>query len=274
MDNKRYDPKIENLRKVTGTLPSEQPTKRTVMTEIEDSCEVTLEDSNRNPYKTMFVTATSTWGNNEFEQKWPITSPEGKLEVIKAVLTNNTLPQAREMVHFVFRVKGVPRWLFDIHTRVPFASFMSIGCRDNNKLDADILLHYDQFDENNEEVFKDLKDLYEMVIEGDRGSWQSARTFLPQSYSHSYHFGQNLLSMYNMKYPVKNQDEFYHMSWLYYRVVEAITDRYPLIGLYLSHLTVSSEDLMNPAKKSRLAEIADTRLEDLDEKDLNLLLSE
>ena len=87
----------------------------------------------------MFVTSTSTWGDNEFERKWPITSPEGKLEVVKAVLTHNTLPQAREMVQFIFRVRGVPRWLFDYHTQTPFTSFMSIGCRDNNKSDVDIV---------------------------------------------------------------------------------------------------------------------------------------
>ena len=130
---------VDNLRKVMGTIPEEQPELKTDFKVMKDEVEVTLEDHMSNPYKSMFVTSTSTWGDNNFERKWPITSPEGKLEVVKAVLTHNTLPQAREMVQFIFRVRGVPRWLFDYHTQVPFTSFMSIGCRDNNKSDVDIV---------------------------------------------------------------------------------------------------------------------------------------
>lgn len=231
---------VENLRKVAGTLPSEAPTKRTDIKELIDSIEIELIDHNNNPYKAMFCTSTATWGNNEFKNKWNDTTPQGKFEVIKAVLTHNTLPQAREVVNFIFRVKGVPRWLFDYHTQVKFMTIMSIGCRDNNKLDSDVVLT----DKTETNIFSDLKDLYEKALTQDGASWQSARSFLPQSYSHSYYFAQNLLAISNSLSSFK---EFYIeeesqnkikkeiLDLLYYRIiVNAISEKFPLFGEYLS----------------------------------------
>jgi len=244
---------IQNLRLAMGTEPSTSPKKRTRVLPLFGSAEITLEDHSNNPYKAMFLAATSTWGDNEFKQKWPITSLEGKLEVIKAVLTNNTLPQAKEPVMFFFRVKGVPRWLFDYHTTVKFTTFMSIGCRDNNKLDADIVS--EQLDINIEyfDVFKMLKDLYEDTLNLGNGSWQSARAFLPQSYSHSYHFSQNLLSIVSMysfhanktldlsnpKLPIKLQ----YLGLLYIAIINEIREKFPLIALYLETIFNDNDEI-------------------------------
>jgi hypothetical protein len=236
---------VENLRKVMGTLPSERPTKKTNILKPDASIEVTLEDYSNNPYKAMFVTSTSTWGTNEFEQKWKATSLEGKLEVIKAVLTHNTLPQAKEMVQFVFRVKGVPRWLFDYHTQaVQFIAFMSIGCRDNNKIDSDVVIDYLSLDKL--DVFSDLKDLYELALTDNQGSWQTARAFLPQSYSHSYHFGQNLLSIVGTKgfHASKKFGDNYkdiELGLLYRKVQAAVNQKFPLLGYYLEILFNDNE---------------------------------
>lgn len=261
---------IEDLRRATGTLPSERPMKNTNILELPMSLKVTLEDHSANPYKAMFVTSTSTWGDNDFKQKWPITSPEGKLEVIKAVLTHNTLPQAKEMVQFVFRVKGVPRWLFDYHTtNVKFISFMSIGCRDNNKIDSDVVT-LDKLSQKEMEVFRELKDLYEIALGSDQASWQSARTFLPQSYSHSYHFGQNLLSLVSTKgfHASKFfEDDFKDsaMKYLYHKIVEEVKDHFPLIGLYLNMI-------FDPGvKQTVMKTLHELKLEDLDIKDIELL---
>lgn len=224
---------IENLRTIAGTLPSEKPEKRNDFLNLSDSIEIELVDHNENPYKAMFLTSTATWGNNEYKNKWENTSPAGKLEVVKAVLTNNTLPQAREMVNFIFRVRGVPRWLFDRHTQVPFTSFMSIGCRDNNKLDSDFIFQdKKEIIEDEKIVLNELKDLYEYVIEKGAGSWQSARTFLPQCYQHSYYFGQNLLSMSSMKFDVDNE-ESKMLRLLYLKIREEIKKKFTLISDYL-----------------------------------------
>lgn len=258
---------VENLREVMGTLPSERPEKKTSIVKFENSIEVTLEDFSNNPYKAMFVTSTSTWGTNDFKPKWPITTPEGKLEVIKAVLTHNTLPQAKEMVQFVFRVKGVPRWLFDYHTQASkFISFMSIGCRDNNKIDSDVVK--EKF-ENDYEIFKGLKDLYEMALTDDQGSWQTARAFLPQSYSHSYHFGQNLLSVISTKgfHASKGFDENDYkdafLSKVYRKIQLAIMDKFPLLGHYMDIMWTDNEIVFN--------EIRNLTVEKLAKKDLELL---
>lgn len=263
---------VDNLRKVMGTLPEEQPQLKTDFKQLHKECEVTLEDHMCNPYKSMFVTSTSTWGNNEFKQKWPQTSPEGKLEVVKAVLTHNTLPQAREMVQFIFRVRGVPRWLFDYHTQVPFTSFMSIGCRDNNKSDVDIVTQR-PLQEDEQKVFSRLKGLYAKALDTDQASWQSARSFLPQSYQHSYHFGQNLLSIvsmrgFNASGTFGEGQKEYALWRLYVEVVHAVGSKFDLIGRYLNMV------IDHKRRDEILEEISNFKFEDLSKKDKELFYAE
>jgi len=250
---------IESLRISAGTLPSEKPQKRNDFFNLHDSIEVELVDHNENPYKAMFLTSTATWGNNDYKNKWETTSKEGKLEVVKAVLTNNTLPQAREMVNFIFRVRGVPRWLFDRHTQIPFTSFMSIGCRDNNKLDSDFIFQENKdVTENEKQVLNELKDLYEYVIEKGNGSWQSARTFLPQCYQHSYYFGQNLLSISSVKFA--NDAEGEMMYNLYTVINNAIWHKFPLISDYIL-------SIFDNSKKEMFEFITNLTYDKLEEKD-------
>lgn len=269
---------VDNIRKVMGTLPSETPEKKAEIVLFSENVEVTLEDYSNNPYKSMFVTSTSTWGTEEFVQKWPITTLEGKLEVIKAVLTHNTLPQAKEMVQFVFRVKGVPRWLFDYHTQIPFTTFMSIGCRDNNKLDSKnvigVFLHKEDLTQKYvKNVVAKLKDLYdENLNKENQGSWQSARSFLLQSYSHSYHFGQNLLSIVGTKgfhaskfFDLSNTEDYY-LYLLYQEINLAILLKFPLLGLYSSIVLCKNKI----EQEKVFQQIRNLKVEDLSETDLQL----
>jgi len=268
MEDKLSYEVVENLRKVMGTLPEERPPVVTEFHDMIDEVEVTLEDHMTNPYKSMFVTSTSTWGDNKFKQKWPETTPEGKFEVVKAVLTHNTLPQAREMVQFIFRVRGVPRWLFDYHTQTPFTSFMSIGCRDNNKSDVDIItVGKRKLSSEEKKTFNDLKQIYADVLNEDQSSWQSGRTFLPQSYQHSYHFGQNLLSLVSMRGfnasgkfgdNVKEQS----LAILYKELVSVVEKQFPFIGLYLSVIFENTDVVLH--------KIREYKFEDLSKKDKEL----
>lgn len=258
--------KIENLRKVMGTLPSERPAKETVLKSLDQSLEVTLEDYSANPYRAMFVAATSTWGDNEFIQKWPITSLEGKLEVIKAVLCHKTLPQAKEAVMFTFRVKGVPRLLFDHHAQtVNFCFFMSQGLRDNNRVDASIIKS--EFQEGDAELFSKLKDFYEFTLGDDQGSWQAARSFLPQSYSHSYHFGQNMLSIvstrgFHAAGRFGKSEEEQSLLAIYKKVAQQIGTKFPLLEKYVSMIWNDPKEIMQ--------EIKNLKVTDLSQKDLDL----
>lgn len=240
------------MRKVMGTLPSESPEKSTKIRFLKESIEVTLENAMENPYKVMVCTSTSTWGKNDFQQKWPLLSNSAKLEIIKAVLTNNTLPQAREMCQFIFRVTGIPRWLFDYHTQIPFTSFMSIGCRDNNKKDSDVILN-EQIQEEDKHVFLKLKDLYEETLTDNKASWQTARAFLPQSYLHSYHLGQNLLSIANTRLDKVQYKE--EMQILYKEIVSAVGAKFPLIGIYLNTLFENKKDVFDFISKLQFEDL-------------------
>jgi hypothetical protein len=255
---------IENLRRVVGTLPSENPGRSTNYLDLSTGCEVTLEDHSKNPYKAMFVTSTATWGDNKYEQKWEKTSLKGKLEVIKAVLTNNTLPQAREMVNFIFRVRGVPRWLFDYHTQVKFTSFMSVGCRDNNKIDCDFIFDKKKDSLLSRQVFEDLKDLYQDVLADGNESWQSARTFLPQCYQHSYHFGQNLLSIASMNnFRSIDNDKDDALSKVYEKILKSIQVKFPLIAEHVSSIFFRDNE-------SRFKYISELQLNNLEDEDILL----
>ena len=260
---------VENLRKVMGTHPVDAPKKQTHVLPMEATTEVTLEDYSVNPYRAMFVSCVSTWGNNEFAQKWPLTSLAGKLEVIKACLCHKTLPQAKEAVMFTFRVARVPRLIFDHHAQsVNHCFFMSQGLRDNNRIDADILI--DNCTEEDISIFKDLKDFYEFALT-DNGSWQSARAFLPQSYCHSYHFGQNLLSIISTrgfhasgKFADTYKDQ--KLLLIYQKVAKEIANKFPLLGLYISMLWNGKEEIMNQIK-----ELTVDTISELDKQLLNKL---
>lgn len=250
------------MRKVMGTLPSEAPEKSTRIRLLKESIEVTLESAMDNPYKVMVVSATSTWGKNDFQQKWPLLSNEAKLQIVQAVLTNCTLPQAREMCQFIFRITGIPRWLFDYHTQIPFTTFLSIGCRDNNKKDSDVILN-EEINEQDKEIFFTLKDLYEETLTDNKASWQTARAFLVQSYLHSYHLGQNLLSISNMQLDkLQYRDE---MKILYKQIVMSIEQKFPLIGMYLN--------ILFERKKDVFYTISNLRFEDLTSSDQSLFAS-
>lgn len=240
---------IDSIREVMGTLPSMRPTKVTNVLQYMDALDVSVEAYTNNPYKAMFVSATSTWGDDNFKSKWADTSIEGKLNVIKAVLTHNTLPQAKEVVHFTIRVNRVPRWLFDYHAQnVKFISFMSIGCRDNNKLDASIIKINSEGDTLN--VYKRLKDYYEQCLDAELSTWQSARAFLPQNYSHAYHFGQNLLSIvsshsFHGKVPWSLKYKDLALMRLYQEVQTKIGEIFPIIGTYLDCMFTQSTESIN-----------------------------
>jgi hypothetical protein len=148
---------------------------------------------------------------------------------------------------------------------------MSIGCRDNNKSDVDIVT-LDELSAKQKRVMKRLKGLYAKALDTDQASWQSARSFLPQSYQHSYHFGQNLLSLVSMRgfnasgkfNQIDNKE--WAMSELYLKVIESVADKFPLIGEYLKVIHNNTEDV--------LEYITNIKFEDLSESDKKLFTDE
>jgi len=198
---------INNLRAAMGTLPSQFPEKETRIVKGCTELEVKLIDFPSNYAKVVCAAATSTWGDDKYEDKWQKLTPENRYKVVLAALTGNTLPLALESFIFTFKVNGCPRHSFDQWARARYATFYSIGSRDNSKLDSRIILYtklYDKCYNKNKKLttfgkkyikhMLEMKDLYEEIIK-DRGSWQIARDILTMSYNHSFHFSINYLAL-------------------------------------------------------------------------------
>ena len=265
---------IDNLRAAMGTLPSMAPPKTTTFVKGCSKLKVEMvpDSGPTNPYRTFVESAGATWGNNEYLPKWSNLSPENRFKVALAVLTKNTLPQAVEPVTWTWRVTGLPRNCFDQHARARIGStFFSIGSRDNNKLDADIILYSNLFEKmfggdpkctcyklpdglsekatadwiQSEAlgitpfgkrallVFCGIKNMYEEVLADGAGNWQTARAFLPMSYHHSYHFSQNLLALQGQCARRMSFCEEEFISGLHWMIRETVKEKFPLIANYL-----------------------------------------
>lgn len=234
---------LNELRAAMGTLPSNVREINFQKKYERDEVSTKIVDTNANPFRSIFSTATATWGDNKYDDKWLIAKPIDKLKVIAAALTGRTLPQALENVNFTWRVRGVPRSTFNHHTEKAKlgCTFYSVGCRDNNKLDTDFILP-DYIEENNfYEIFSEdklisyyrqSKEIYSEMLDQTMGSWQSARAFLPLTYQHSYHFTQNLLSLIRM-YKLTQNDKF--LKLLYQTFMKSIEE----FGYTLFYLAIT-----------------------------------
>ena len=236
---------VINMRKAMGTLPSQAPSKSYDYKDDITSICVNMTDFPKNPYKIIARAVTATWGDNETGStgKWERLTPENRFRLVLSHLTGNTLPQASEGVQFQFEVNGLTRHDFDQHARARIgAHFMSIGTRDNNKLDADILLYDDiiermdndpNYKRRVEEWIRMTKDLYEDTIMHSDSSWQTGRAFLPQSVNHSYVFGINYLALKGQcarRLMACEQEGIVALHWL---IRDRIDQYFPLMANYL-----------------------------------------
>tara|TARA_Y100000310_G_scaffold273645_1_gene289207 strand:+ start:8754 stop:9761 length:1008 start_codon:yes stop_codon:yes gene_type:complete len=236
---------IENMRNAMGTLPSQKPKKTYNYENDITSIYTKMTDWPKNPYKIIVRAVTATWGDNETgsTQKWERLTPENRYRLVLSHLTGNTLFQASEGIQFQFEVNGLTRHDFDQHARARIgAHFMSIGTRDNNKLDADILLYDDVIERMNkdfeykqkvEQWIKITKDLYEDTILYSESSWQTGRAFLPQSINHSYVFGINYLALKgqcNRRLMACEQEGIVTLHWLFR---DEVNRYFPLLANYL-----------------------------------------
>ena len=195
---------IDDIRRVMGTLPDQEPEKKTDfyvgVTGMKNT--VKLIDWPHNPYRSMYVMATSCWGKKI--DKWSDTTPQGRFAVVLAVLKRQALPLAYEAPSFTFAVERLPRWSFDQICRARQGIvFSSQGTRDNNHRDAGFFVH-DEIAEDLEmfEAFKSAalhcKDVYDLIINKGKGSWQSARSIFPISNTHAFSFAENFAALQNL----------------------------------------------------------------------------
>jgi len=236
---------VQNMRKAMGTLPSQHPEKTYSYKNDIQSIYVKMTDWPRNPYEQIVRAVAATWGDNETGStgKWEKLTPENRYRLVLSHLTGNTLPQASEGIQFQFEVNGLSRSDFDQHARARLGMhFMSIGTRDNNKLDADFLL----YDEAIEQTKKDpeykakvdqwvklTKDLYEETINLSESSWQTGRCFLPQSINHSYVFGTNYIALKGQCSRRLMFCEQEGISALHWKLKAEVDSKFPLLGNFL-----------------------------------------
>jgi hypothetical protein len=229
---------IDEIRRVMGTLPDQEPENKTEfypgVTGMKDS--VKLIDYPRNPYKAMFTLATSCWGKKI--DKWFNISSQGRFMVVLAVLKKQALPLAYEAPSFTFACERIPRWSFDQIARARQGIvFSSQGTRDNNHKDAGFFVH-DEIAEDIElfEAFKkaalECKNVYEMIVDKGKGSWQSARSIFPISNTHAFSFAANFAALQNLcarRMQFCEADATVAFAWL---VQKELDKTFPLLANY------------------------------------------
>jgi thymidylate synthase ThyX len=232
-----YD-KINELRKVMGTLPEQDPETSYKIVQGVKGIEVELIDYNVNPYKAMYVLATSCWGSKI--NKWEETLPEHRFLVIKAVLEGKALPLALECANFTFAVEGPSRAAFDqiARTRVG-AVFSAKGMRDNNWKGCAIRIPNAIWD-GDDEIFSkvlslasEIKNTYADIVDIGKGSWQAARSVLPLYVVYGYSATYNYASLRGV---CANRMKFCEMedtvaiAWL---MAKRVSEVFPLLGSFL-----------------------------------------
>jgi thymidylate synthase ThyX len=255
---------IEDLRRVMGTLPTQSPELTTGFVRGVEGITVELVDYNKNPYKGMYILATSCWGSKI--NKWKETAPEHRFMVVKAALEGQALPLALEVPKFTFVVEGPSRAAFDQMARTRDAVFSAKGMRDNNWKNADIRIptslwpteedyrkaevlgdtNPEEFTEEDKRLLSKLvnfneivesmhkvKKTYADIVDVGKSSWQAARTVLPLYVVYGYSVSYTYLSL---KKVCANRMKFCEMedtcavAWL---MQQEVSKKFPLIGSYL-----------------------------------------
>jgi len=229
--------KINNLRRIMGTLPEEESKFETPFYMGVKDIEVKMIDWPSNIYKPLVTLATSCWGNKI--DKWEDLGIKGRFFVVKAVLERVALPLAYESVSFTFAVENVSRWCFDQIARARIgAVFSSMGTRDNYHANMGFRIADEIYQDKN--LLNDYmklaikcKKMYKRIVEKGKGSWQTARDIIPISNIHRFSMSMNLAALMNfcsnrMKFCEASQTVA--VAWL---IREEMKKKFPLIAHYL-----------------------------------------
>lgn len=257
---------IEDLRRVMGTLPNQSPEKGTRFLRGVEGLSVELVDWPTNPYKAMYIMATSCWGDKI--NKWHETSPENRFRVVDAVLKRQALPLALESFSLTFVIEGISRAGFDqlARTRIG-AVFSAKGMRDNNWKACNIRIpnalwptptEFDLANSSLSDMVDELgrqhwaeakgkvdrfnsicqtmlsvKDTYSDIVDSGKASWQAARTVLPlyvcYGYSAAYNFN-SLLGVCANRMKFCEMEDVVATAWLMRAEVQK---KFPFLASYL-----------------------------------------
>jgi hypothetical protein len=228
------------LRKVMGTDPARTPIRSDDILIGCKGIRVQLLDYPSDPYRAIYEGAVATWGSSAtWWDKYPKTSPQGRLMVILACLSHKTLPIALEGPKFTFQIEGPSRAAFDQMARARIGTgFNSVGTRDNDWLDASLRVPHEVGDDleqllHHQAAFNASKDAYEYTVRQRKESWQSARFILPMGTVHSWVVNVNYLALQSMmaqRMKFCEQFDLVGTAWL---MAQEVSKKYPLLGAFL-----------------------------------------
>ena len=226
---------IDNLREVVCTLPERQGKREDKIYYGTRHIKVELVDYPENPYRAIYDMVTSTWGNREeWWDKWEKTTVKGRILVVLSALSRQTLPQCLECASFTFKIQGLSRAAYDQLARHRHAGIGSVGSRDNNHLDAALVVPntLERFSDDIEKWWKMTKDLYEKIVTSGQNTWQCARFILPHGMEWRFTWCLNyrgLQDMMSQRLPFHEQFDTVATAWLMWK---RLHEKFPLLAAF------------------------------------------
>jgi thymidylate synthase ThyX len=228
---------LDALREAMGTLPEETQSRQDKLFWDLKNLSVSLVDAPTNPYRAIYEMVTATWGGRDkWRNRWRNASPDGRLTVVKAVLSGQTLGQPRETPKFTFQIQGPTRASFDQFARHRFACIGSVGSRDNSHVDAALIVHPSlrkKYGKRIDQWWKLTKDIYCDIVDEGQSNWQNARALLPMHMEWRWVEAWNLEALRHMcgqRLAFCEQWDTVATAWA---IRESVKEHFPLIAAYL-----------------------------------------
>lgn len=226
---------IEEIRKIMGTSVAFPPRKDGIYRGVE-GIRVEMIDCPKNPYEAIYSIASSTWGDaGSWWDKWRKSPVGGRIKVVLAALSGQTLPQCLEAPSFTFKIQGLSRSAYDQLARTRYSGIGSVGMRDNAHTDGSVRIPYRlwKFKDEIVEWWKKTKDLYEEIITGGKENYQNARCILPMGLCWRFTWTMNYRSLKDMcaqRLCFHEQEDTVATAWL---IREEVKRKFPLLAAFL-----------------------------------------
>jgi thymidylate synthase ThyX len=227
---------IDDMRTMMGTMPVMEGVRQDLIHYDLSNIQVEMVGEPANPYRAIYEVASATWGSREhWMKRWEEATPEGRFLVVDAALSHNTLPSALEACGFTFSVQGCSRSAFDQIARTRAMAFGSVGMRDNNHIDAALLVPEDmkEYDEEIYQLWWQTKNLYEKMIKKGNQNWQNARAIMPMGIEWRFTMSGNFRAFQDFcaqRLAFHEQADTVAVAWL---VRQRILEKFPLLAAYL-----------------------------------------
>ena len=221
-------------RRLMKTAPDVAPRADEVRYDLK-KLKVEMVDGPTNPYKAMFMLATSTWGSREkWWKRWDDATPLGRMRVVEAILSGQTLPTALECPSFTFVIQGMTRASYDQLARERYSGIGSMGSRDDAHLDAALILppRLKPYSRKIERWWKATKDLYEEIVSKGKESWQTARFVLPSGMEWRFTWTMNYRAFQQMvakRMCFAEQHDTVAVAWMMWN---EMWKKWPLLAAY------------------------------------------